>query len=209
VPTTASALLDIATSFASGEEAVGAIFPNNKGKRSDEIPEASTSRLALKKKKGRQGKREVLEAGLVATADRKNPRGPGLFDDMLKKPCPYHQGPVKHTLEECTMLRRYYAKLGLPNDDVKRRGADDKGNDKDDGFPEVHNVFMIFGGPSACLTTRQRKKEHREVFSVKVATPQYLNWSHEAITFDRDDHPDHVPNPGRYPLIVDPIVGNT
>ena len=41
---------------------------------------------------------------------------------MLKKPCPYHQGPVKHTLEECTMLRRYYAKLGLPNDDAKKKG---------------------------------------------------------------------------------------
>ena len=37
VPTMVSALLDIATSFASGEEAVGAIFPNNdsKGKRRD------------------------------------------------------------------------------------------------------------------------------------------------------------------------------
>ena len=92
MPTTASALLDIATSFASGEEAVGAIFPNNnaKGKRSDETPEASTSRPAQKKKKGRHGKREALKAGLVAAADRKNPRGPGLFDDMLKKPCPYH-----------------------------------------------------------------------------------------------------------------------
>ena len=56
-------------------------------------------RRTTKKKKGRQGKREVLEASLVAAADRKNPRGPGLFDDMLKKPCPYHQGPVKHTLE--------------------------------------------------------------------------------------------------------------
>ena len=37
VPTTVVVLLDIATSFASGEEAVGAIFPNNdsKGKRRD------------------------------------------------------------------------------------------------------------------------------------------------------------------------------
>ena len=41
---------------------------------------------------------------------------------MLKKPCPYHQGPVKHTLEECTMLRCYYAKLGLPNDDANKKG---------------------------------------------------------------------------------------
>ena len=90
---------------------------------------------------------------------------------MLKKPCPYHQGPVKHTLEECTMLQRYYAKLGLPNDDAKKGGAGDRDNDKDDGFPEVHNAFMVFDGPSACLTARQRKKERREVFSVEVATP--------------------------------------
>ena len=98
---------------------------------------------------------EVLGAGLVTAVERKNPRGPrgpGLFDDMLKKPCLYHQGPVKHTLEECTMLRRYYAKLGLTNDDARKKGASDGDNDKDDGFPEVHNAFMIFGGPSACLT---------------------------------------------------------
>jgi len=49
------------------------------------------------------------------------------------------------------MLRRYYAKLGLPNDDAKKRGQDDRDNDKGDGFPEVHNAFMIFDGPSTCL----------------------------------------------------------
>ena len=42
-----------------------------------------------------------------------------------------------------------------------------------------------------------------------MATPRYLDWSREAITFDRDDLPDHVLNPGQYPLIVDPIIGNT
>ena len=115
---------------------------------------------------------------------------------MLKKPCPYHQGPVKHTLEECTMLRHYYAKLGLPNDKAKKRDADDRDNDKDDGFPKVFNAFMIFGGPSACLTARQRKRERREVFSVKVATPRYLDWSQEAITFDRDDPPITSQTPG-------------
>ena len=78
---------------------------------------------------------------------------------------------MKHTLEECTMLRRYYAKLWLPNDDAKKKGAGDGDNDKDDGFPEVHNAFMIFGGPSMCLTARHRKKERQEVFSVEVATP--------------------------------------
>ena len=35
----------------------------------------------------------------------------------------------------------------------------------------------------------------------------YLRWSESAITFDRTDHPDAIPHPGRYPLVVDPIVG--
>jgi hypothetical protein len=34
-------------------------------------------------------------------------------------------------------------------------------------------------------------------------------WMDRAITFDRDDHPDYVPNPRKYPLVVDPIVGIT
>ena len=42
-----------------------------------------------------------------------------------------------------------------------------------------------------------------------MATPRYLDWSREAITFGRDDHPDHVLNLGQYPLVVDPIIGNT
>ena len=75
VPRSAATLLDIATSFASGEEAVGAIFPDadTKGKRREQVPEASASHLPKKKKKGRLGKQEVLEADLVATTERKNP----------------------------------------------------------------------------------------------------------------------------------------
>ena len=58
MPRSAAALLDIATNFASGEEAIGAIFPENdaKGKRRDEAPEASVPHLPKRKKKGHQGK---------------------------------------------------------------------------------------------------------------------------------------------------------
>ena len=57
MPTSAVVLLDVATNFASGEETVGAIFPDNntKGKRKDEAPRASASHLPKKKKKDRQG----------------------------------------------------------------------------------------------------------------------------------------------------------
>ena len=35
--------------------------------------------------------------------------------------------------------------------------------------------------------------------------PSYLKWSETLITFDRSDHPDHVPQPGSYPLVVAPL----
>ena len=41
------------------------------------------------------------------------------------------------------------------------------------------------------------------------ATPSYLDLSEDTIFFGRDDHPDYIPHPGRYPLVVDPIIGNT
>jgi hypothetical protein len=43
---------------------------------------------------------------------------------------------------------------------------------------------------------------------VKVAAPVYLDWSDKPITFDQGNHPDYVPIPGRYLLVVDPIIGN-
>jgi len=73
----------------------------------------------------------------------------------------------------------------------------------------VENVFFIFGGPTANMNARQRKRERREVFSVTRATPANLDWSEDTISFSRDDHPDYIPNPGLYPLVVDSIIGNT
>jgi hypothetical protein len=67
---------------------------------------------------------------------------------------------------------------------------------------------MIYGGQVANALARHRKLERREVCSVKVAAPVYLDWSDKPITFDQGDHPDFVPSPGRYPLIVDPVIGN-
>jgi hypothetical protein len=42
-----------------------------------------------------------------------------------------------------------------------------------------------------------------------VVAPVYLDWSDKPITFDQGDHPDCVPSPGKYPLVVDPVIGNT
>jgi hypothetical protein len=125
---------------------------------------------------------------------------------MLKESCPYHQGPVKHTLEECVMLRRYFHKAGPPAEGSKDQDNNKKEGDKEEEFPEVHNCFMIYGGQVANASARHRKQERREICSVKVAAPVYLDWSDKSITFDQGDHPDCVPSPGRYPLVVDPSL---
>jgi hypothetical protein len=36
--------------------------------------------------------------------------------------------------------------------------------------------------------------------------PAFLRWSRSPIIFDRSDHPENVLHPGRYPLMVDPII---
>jgi hypothetical protein len=156
-PTRASELMDIATKFASGQEAVEAIFQKDKqpqGRQPEDVPEASTQRGTRKKgKKKSQAKRDATDADLVATAEYKNPRKPpggaNLFDKMLKEPCPYHQGPVKHTLEECVMLRRHFHKARPPAEGGRAHNNDKKEDHKAEEFPEVHDCFMIYGGQVA------------------------------------------------------------
>jgi hypothetical protein len=79
-PTKASELMDIATKFASGQEAVEAIFEKDKqpqGRQHEDVPEASAQRSTKKKaKKKSQVKRDTADADLVAAAEHKNPRKP-------------------------------------------------------------------------------------------------------------------------------------
>ena len=66
---------------------------------------------------------------------------------------------------------------------------------------------MIFRGSTAYDSKRRQKVARREVYTARPATPAFLRWSESTITFDQTDHTDTVPHPGRYPLVVDPIIG--
>jgi hypothetical protein len=136
-PADSNELFDIATSFASGEETVGAIFNGKKGKRVDDAPaEGSKSKEPHQKnkrgKKGKKPRREAREQGHDDGGDealavdparrgpRPTPRGPGVFDDMLKKPCPYHKTLVNHTLEQCDMLKRFYGRAAAKDGEAAK-----------------------------------------------------------------------------------------
>jgi hypothetical protein len=123
---------------------------------------------------------------------------------MLKKPCPYHKTPVNHTLEQCDMLKKYYSRAAAKDGEAKKDGGDGDA----DGFPTVENVFLIFGGPTVDMSNSQRQREQHEVLAAEKAPPSFLDWSEDAITFSRKDHLNRIPNPGLYPLVVDPVISN-
>jgi hypothetical protein len=123
---------------------------------------------------------------------------------MLKKPCPYHKMPVNHTLAQCDMLKKYYSRAAAKDGEAKKDGGDGDTS----GFPAVENDFLIFGGPTVDMSNSQRKRERHEVLAEEKAPPSFLDWSEDAITFSREDHPNRIPNPGQYPLVVDPVIGN-
>jgi hypothetical protein len=84
--------MDVATKFASSQEAVEAIFQKDKqpqGEPKEDTPEASAQHGTKNKaKKKVQAKRNAVDANLVATAEHRNPRKPpggaDTFDKMLK-----------------------------------------------------------------------------------------------------------------------------
>src|SRR6266542_2939475 len=119
--------------------------------------------------------------------------------------CPFHP-KGKHEAKDCYSLQDYI------KEHIKdpAQGAPDRNQDQQQGgpaFPDPeHQLNMIFGGSAAYESKRKQKLIAREINAVTLATPKYLKWSEVPITFGRADHPDHVPHPGRYPLVLDPIV---
>ena len=71
----------------------------------------------------------------------------------------------------------------------------------------LDGCLMTFGGSAAYDSKRRRKLARREVYTAEPVAPTFLRWSESAITFDRTNHRKSIPQPGRYPLVVDLIIG--
>ena len=82
----------------------------------------------------------------------------------------------------------------------------DDAKGKDGGFLALEGCLMIFGGSAAYDSKHRQKLARREVYTDELAMPTFLQWSESTITFDWTDHPESVPQPRRYLLVVDPII---
>jgi hypothetical protein len=97
------------------------------------------------------------------------------------------------------MLRTQPDGLGSDND------QEDHGrNPKFQDASKVVNV--IFGEVEDFGSRRNQKLLLREILSVEPAVPRPLRWSEVRISFSRDDQWTSFSEPGKFPLVLDPVV---
>ena len=63
-------------------------------------------------------------------------------------------------------------------------------------FLTLDGYLMIFGGSVTYDSKHRQKLARYEVYMAKPAAPSFLRWSESAITFDRTDHLESVPQLG-------------
>jgi hypothetical protein len=177
--------------------------------------EGTSSRFKKKKKndKCRHDDNRVAAVERKASCPKSNPTKPALPKDHFKRildaPCPHHEVPVKHSLKDCLLIKNYVNSTLKPRvaDQPKKGGLPPDNNDGAGAmYPSEDGVVhMIFVGSPARPSRRREKLIRREVLNADTTKPSYLKWSEVLITFDRKDHPDHVPQPGSNPLVVAPL----
>jgi hypothetical protein len=79
--------------------------------------------------------------------------------------------------------------------------------DSNDDFQEPDKtVNVLFGG---LPTRRSQKATRREVLNIEPAVPTPLRWSRVPITFYRVDQWASFSEPGRFPLVLKPVVAGS
>jgi hypothetical protein len=128
------------------------------------------------------------------------------FEKLLQKKCPWHPG-ANHAAIDCYHLRRTF--------NNKKNKSADKEPEEDDQGDKSHNakfqdasktINVIFGGDDEFNSRREQKLLLREIMSIEPAVPRPLRWSEVSISFSRDDQWTSFSEPGKFPLVLDPVV---
>jgi hypothetical protein len=129
----------------------------------------------------------------------------GGFKDLLKEKCPWHlEG--NHTTEQCYQLRRALKDTPDPRPPHDMKGKKKADKDNDDFQEPDKTVNVLFGG---LPTKRSQKAIRREVLNIEPAVPTPLRWSEVPITFSRADQWTSFSEPGRFPLVLKPVVAGS
>ena len=70
-----------------------------------------------------------------------------------------------------------------------------------DEFPEAHDAYVVF--TSQVDDKRSRRRQHQEVNAVASSTAGFMHWSEKPISWSQADHPEVMPSPGSYAMVLD------
>jgi hypothetical protein len=111
-----------------------------------------------------------------------------------------------HTTDQCYQLRRALKDTldPQPPHDKKGKKKVEEGNGD---FQELDKtVNILFGRPP---TRQSQKATRREVLNIEPVVPTPLRWSEVPITFSRADQWTSFSEPGRFPLVLKPVVAGS
>jgi hypothetical protein len=129
----------------------------------------------------------------------------GNFKDLLKEKCPWHLDG-NHTTKQCYQLWRPLKDTPEPRHPHDKKGKK-KADEGNSDFQEPDKtVNVLFGG---LPNRRVQKATRREVMSIEPAVPTPLRWSEVPITFSRADQWTSFSEPGRFPLVLKPVVAGS
>jgi hypothetical protein len=150
----------------------------------------------------RKRKPDNTVAAIQRPANENSKKNSGGFKDLLKENCPWHLNG-KHTTEQCYQLRHALKSTPEPPHPHDKKGKKKNDGDNND-FQELDKtVNVLFGGlPSR----REQKATCREVMSIEPAVPTPLRWLEVPITFSSADQWTSFSEPGRFPLVLKPVV---
>jgi hypothetical protein len=133
------------------------------------------------------------------------------FKKLLQKKCPWHLG-ANHAAIDCYHVRRTFSNSGGGKKDKKPMAKEPEDDDQEDQgrnakFQDASKtVNVIFGGDGDFGSRQDQKLLLREIMSIEQAVPRPLRWSEIPISFSRDDQWMSFSEPGKFPLVLDPVV---
>jgi hypothetical protein len=133
------------------------------------------------------------------------------FEKLLQKKCPWHPG-ANHAAIDCYHLQRTFSNSGGGKKNKKPADKEPEDDDQEDQgrnakFQDASKtVNVIFGGDGDFGSRRDQKLLLREIMSIEPAVPRPLRWSEVPISFSHDDQWTSFSEPGKFPLVLDPMV---
>ena len=133
------------------------------------------------------------------------------YEQALDASCKFHSGakPSNNTTRKCRWLTRISKGEGMappppagqPPPAPPQPAARPAVGAVQDEYSDEHAAYVVF--TSQPEDRRSRRRQHQEVNAVASNNPKFMHWSERSINWSRTDHPEVMPSPGSYALVLD------